>query len=216
LERANAPFHPVSFPAENGLSHMGPEGSGRESSFPEGGERLVEERKRRFQALVLPHLDDAVNLAGWLAGSRADGEDIVQEAVLRAYKYFDRFTGERARPWLLAIVRNTCTTWLQKNRPRHLVLVADSRETDQLSTAQEAPTAPSPEAQSVQRELGREIDRAVAALPPEFREVILLREVEELAYKEIAAVLDVPIGTVMSRLARGRKLLQARLKEAVG
>jgi RNA polymerase sigma-70 factor (ECF subfamily) len=179
-------------------------------------ERHSGEQRRRFQALVLPHLDDAVNLAGWLAGNRADAEDIVQEAVLRAFKYFDRFTGERPRPWLLAIVRNTCASWMSKNRSRHLVLVADARDEAVAGEDSGAATAPSPEAQSMQRELGRAIDRAVAGLPPEFREVILLREVEELAYKEIAAVLDVPIGTVMSRLARARKLLQARLKEAVG
>ncbi|HVM85446.1 MAG TPA: sigma-70 family RNA polymerase sigma factor [Candidatus Binatia bacterium] len=174
------------------------------------------EQRRRFQTVVLPHLDDAVNLAWWLAGNRADAEDIVQEAVLRAYKYFDRFSGERARPWLLAIVRNTCATWMQKNRPRQLVLVADARNEADAEAGQRDLTSPSPETQSEHRELGREIDRAVAALPAEFREVILLREVEELSYKEIAAVIDVPIGTVMSRLARARKLLQARLKEAVG
>jgi len=92
------------------------------------GERQTEHAKAqrsRFQALVLPHLNDAVNLAWWLAGNRTDAEDIVQEAVLRAFKYFDRFTGERARPWLLAIVRNTCSSWMVKNRPRHLTLIAD-------------------------------------------------------------------------------------------
>jgi RNA polymerase sigma-70 factor (ECF subfamily) len=174
------------------------------------------EQRRRFQALVLPHLDDAVNFAWWLAGNRTDAEDIVQEAMLRAYKYFDRFTGERPRPWLLTIVRNTCATWMQKNRPRALVLVSDSRdEADEVGERRDE-TMPSPEVQSEHRELGRAIDRAVAALPTEFREVILLREVEELSYKEIAHAIDVPIGTVMSRLARARKLLQAQLKEAVG
>ena len=169
-------------------------------------------QRLRFQALVLPHLDDAVNLAWWLAGNRADAEDIVQEAVLRAFKYFDRFSGDKPRPWLLAIVRNTCSSWMVKNRPRHLTLVGEPQE----AVGPEAETAPSPEQQSERRELGREIDRAVAALPPDFREAILLREVEDLSYKEIAAVLDIPIGTVMSRIARARKLLQAQLKEAVG
>lgn len=182
--------------------------------MPEDTEQAGEQR-RRFQALVLPHLDDAVNFAWWLAGNRADAEDIVQEAMLRAYKYFDRFTGERARPWLLTIVRNTSATWMQRNRPRALVLVSDSRDEADMEAHRDE-TMPSPETQSEHRELGRAIDRAVAALPQEFREVILLREVEELSYKEIAHVVDVPIGTVMSRLARARKLLQARLKEAVG
>lgn len=170
----------------------------------------------RFQALVLPHLDDAVNLAWWLAGNRSDAEDIVQEAVLRAFKYFDRFSGEKARPWLLAIVRNTSASWMQKNRPRHLSLVGDSRSDVEREQGDQVETAPSPEQQSERRELRNEIDRAVAALPPDFREVILLREVQDLSYKEIAAVLEVPIGTVMSRIARGRKLLQIQLKEAVG
>jgi RNA polymerase sigma-70 factor (ECF subfamily) len=172
-------------------------------------------RQARFQAIVLPHLDAAVNLAGWLTGNRADAEDIVQEAILRAFKYFDRFAGEQGRPWLLAIVRNTCSSWMVKNRPRHLVLVADARDAAERDAQGQDRAAPSPEAQSEQRQLGREIDRAVAALPPEFREVVILREVEDLSYKEIAAVIDVPIGTVMSRLARARKLLQASLKEAV-
>jgi len=171
------------------------------------------QRRSRFHATVLPHLDDAMNLAWWLAGNRADAEDIVQEAVLRAFKYFDRFSGEKARPWLLAIVRNTGASWMQKNRPRHLTLVADPAEAEHERPEE---TAPSPEQQSEQRELRHEIDRAVAALPPDFREAILLREVQELSYKEIAAVLEVPIGTVMSRIARGRKLLQIQLKEAVG
>ena len=189
--------------------------------MPQDGERPSNRkppgaRDARFQAVVLPYLDDAVNLAWWLAGSRADAEDIVQEAVLRAFKYFDRFTGEKARPWLLAIVRNTSATWMAKNRPRHLTLVADPQADMESGAAQSGDVAPSPEQQSERRELQQEIDRAVASLPLDFREVILLREVEELSYKEIAAVLDVPIGTVMSRIARARKLLQLQLKEAVG
>jgi RNA polymerase sigma-70 factor (ECF subfamily) len=187
--------------------------------FPPGvalADRMTEQarlRQSRFHAMVLPHLDDAVNLAWWLTGNRTDAEDIAQEAVLRAFKYFDRFSGEKARPWLLAIVRNTCTSWMAKNRPRHLTLVGDPAEAEP-DRPDEA--APSPEQQSERRELKSEIDRAVASLPPDFREAILLREVEDLSYKEIAAVLEVPIGTVMSRIARGRKLLQTQLKEAVG
>ena len=175
-------------------------------------EHTNQAQRSRFQALVLPHLDDAVNLAWWLAGNRTDAEDIVQEAMLRAFKYFDRFSGDKPRPWLLAIVRNTCSSWMVKNRPRHLTLVGEPQE----ETGPEVETAPSPEQQSEGQDLKRAIDRAVAALPPDFREVILLREVEDLSYKEIAAVLDIPIGTVMSRIARARKLLQTQLKEAVG
>lgn len=183
------------------------------------GERHSEQpdpRQSRFQATVLPHLDDAVNLAWWLAGSRADAEDIVQEAVLRAFKYFDRFSGEKARPWLLAIVRNTCASWMAKNRPRHLTLVADPGAAGEMEPGRADESAPTPEHETERRELRRAIDRAVAALPPDFRAAIVLREVEDLSYKEIAAILDVPIGTVMSRIARARKLLQMQLKEAVG
>jgi RNA polymerase sigma-70 factor (ECF subfamily) len=187
-----------------------PESDGEPHSRPESG------RAARFQAVVLPHLDAAMNLAWWLARNRADAEDIVQEAVLRAFKYFDRFGGEQPRAWLLAIVRNTCATWIARNRPRQLVLVGDSDAEAERHHADLGAVAASPERHSEQHELGREIDRAVAALPLEFREVVILREIQALSYKEIAAMLDVPIGTVMPRLARARKLLQARLKEAVG
>jgi RNA polymerase sigma-70 factor (ECF subfamily) len=179
----------------------------------EGQAEQTKAQRSRFHAMVLPHLDDAVNLAWWLAGNRTDAEDIVQEAVLRAFKYFDRFSGEKARPWLLAIVRNTSASWMAKNRPRHLTLVGDPAEAEPERPEE---TAPSPEQQSETREFRNEIDRAVASLPPDFREAILLREVQELSCKEIAAILEVPIGTVMSRIARGRKLLQIQLKEAVG
>jgi len=154
----------------------------------------------------VPLLDDAINLATWLTGNRADAEDVVQEAMLRAYKYLDRFSGSSFRPWLLAIVRNTAMTWLGRNRSSNVVFMADT-ETVEPYAAGEAARANSPEEDMVQRDLSGQIDRAVADLPTEFREVIILRELQDLSYKEIAAVIDVPIGTVMSRLSRARKLL---------
>lgn len=160
----------------------------------------------------MPLIDDAMHLASWLAGSRTDAEDIVQEAMLRAYKYLDRFNGSAFRPWLLAIVRNTAMTWLKRNRSAKLVLVPDF-ESEDSDLKIDVGQAESPEATLVNRDRTAEINRAVAALPEEFREVIVLRELQDLSYKEIAAVIDVPIGTVMSRLSRARRLLMDALPE---
>ena len=169
------------------------------------------DRRARFEQLALPLLDDAMHLAVWLAASRTDAEDIVQEAMLRAYKYFDRFTGAAVRPWLLASVRNTAMTWLKRNRSAKLVLVPEISE----EPAWDANVMPAddPESAMLQRDRAAEVNRAVAALPAEFREVIVLRELHDLSYKEIAAVIDVPIGTVMSRLSRARRLLMDALPE---
>lgn len=171
------------------------------------------DRQAQFEATLLPYLDDAMNLAGWLSGSRTDAEDIVQEAYLRAFRYFDRFDGGAARPWLLAIVRNACFSWLARNRSKQLVFVDDVRLAAEAELDRQDNAPPSPELELQRRQDAAALDRAVAALPVEFREVILLREIQGLSYKEIAAVIDAPIGTVMSRLARARKLLQGSLKE---
>jgi RNA polymerase sigma-70 factor (ECF subfamily) len=171
------------------------------------------DRQARFQAVVLPYLDDALNLACWLSGNRTDAEDIVQEAYLRAFKYFDRYDGGAARPWLLAIVRNACFTWLSRNRSKQLVFVDEARLTAESDAKVQDNAPSSPETDLQRRQSAAALDRAVAALPTEFREVILLREIQGLSYKEIATVIDAPIGTVMSRLARARKLLQGSLKE---
>ena len=169
------------------------------------------DRGARFEQLAMPLLDDAMHLAAWLADSRTDAEDIVQEAMLRAYKYFDRFSGAAFRPWLLAIVRNTAMTWLKRNRSAKLVLVPNVSE--EAARGQDAGSADSPESALLQRDRAAEVNRAVAALPTEYREVIVLRELHDLSYKEIAAVIDVPIGTVMSRLSRARRLLMDALPE---
>lgn len=168
------------------------------------------DRRAHFERLALPLLDDAVNLAVWLTGNRADAEDIVQEAMLRAFKYLDRFTGENFRPWLLQIVRNTAMTWLARNRSGRVVFMADA-EAAEAAAPSDTARAESPEEGLLRQDLTEEINRAVADLPVEFREVIILREMQDLSYKEIAAVIDVPIGTVMSRLARARKILTSVL-----
>jgi RNA polymerase sigma-70 factor (ECF subfamily) len=163
---------------------------------------LKDQRLERFDRTVLPHLAAAFNLARWLTGDDHDAEDVVQEAYLRAYQYFDSFHGVDGRAWLLRIVRNTCYSWLEKNRPREPAVAFD--ETKHSTQRREA----GPEAALVANESREMLRRALDELPPEFRETIVLRELEGLSYKEIAAVSGVPVGTVMSRLARARERLQ--------
>jgi RNA polymerase sigma-70 factor, ECF subfamily len=157
-------------------------------------------RSQKFEQTVLPHLDAAYNLARWLTRNDHDAEDVVQEAVLRAFRFFDGLRGE-PRPWLLAIVRNSCYTWLQVNRPAEL-----AGFDDQLAPAETA-DEDGPEAQAARSIDRRLLNEAIAALPAQFREVLVLRELEDLSYRDIARIAGVPIGTVMSRLARSRRLL---------
>jgi RNA polymerase sigma-70 factor (ECF subfamily) len=164
------------------------------------------ERLKLFEQTVLPHLDAAYNLARWLAGNDHDAQDVAQEASLRAFRFFGNFRGENPRAWLLAIVRNTFYTWLRQNRPPENTIVEMDDETlavEDVAANTEAADPPFADADAVRR--------AIAALPVEFREIVILREMEGFSYKEIADVAGVPIGTVMSRLARARKLLQKRL-----
>jgi RNA polymerase sigma factor (sigma-70 family) len=164
----------------------------------------------RFEQAVLPHLDAAHNLARWLVRGGSDAEDIVQEASLRAWRGFGNFRGSDGRGWLLAIVRNTCFTWLRKNRRQDL---AD--EFDENIHSQE-PDAPDPERRLFEGLDTRRVQKALEDLPAEFREAIVLRELEGLSYKEIGDIAGVPIGTVMSRLARARKRLQKNLATPAG
>ena len=164
----------------------------------------------RFEEVALPHLAAAYNLARWLVHNEQDAEDLVQEAYLRAFKFFGGYYGGDARAWLLTIVRNTCFTWLQQNRALRLM---DPIE-EKLDEA--GADFADPEMlllQSVDRQI---VKQALQELPVEFREVVVMREMEGLSYKEIANVVDVPIGTVMSRLARGRKRLQTLLASRIG
>lgn len=148
-------------------------------------------------------MEAAFNLARWLTRNAHDAEDVVQEAYLRAYRFWDSFRGEDCRAWLLAIVRNTCFTWLQQNRKPTLPLDQDMPQLDNAASNPEKLVLA-----NVDAELLRQ---AVEELPPEFREAIVLRELEGLSYKEISAVTGAPLGTVMSRLARARARLQRTL-----
>jgi RNA polymerase sigma-70 factor (ECF subfamily) len=167
----------------------------------------------RFGEVVLPHLADAVAFARWLTGSREDAEDVVQEACLKAYAGIDTYAGGNARAWLLAIVRNVSYTWLAKNRPRALVVVGDLADLDEFAAGRETETADpeGPEAALIAKADTAALEAAIADLPHPFREVLVLRDINGLTYREIAAMLGVPLGTVMSRLSRARGLLMSEL-----
>lgn len=160
-----------------------------------------------FEQTVLSNLDAAYNLARWLTRDDHDAEDVVQEACLRAFRFFDSFHGGDSRAWLLTIVRHTCYTWLRKNRAHELVTFDE--ELDGLESGA------NPEELLLQSADQQSLRKAVEELPIEFREVIILRELEGMSYKEIASVTGVPLGTVMSRLARARKRLQQCLTQPV-
>jgi RNA polymerase sigma-70 factor (ECF subfamily) len=160
--------------------------------------------RARFEQTVLPHLDAAYNLARWLTRNDHDADDVLQEAMLRAYRHFGGLRGE-ARPWLLAVVRNACWSWLQANRPADVEPLDDDIADDSL---------PGPEAALARTLDRRRLNEAIAALPAQFREVLVLRELEDLSYRDIARVAGIPIGTVMSRLARARRLLAESLSVA--
>lgn len=157
-----------------------------------------------FEQAVLPHLNAAYNLARWLTRNDEDAEDVAQEACLRAMKFFDGFRGGAVRPWLLTIVRNTYLTWLQKNRRKETAPL----ENDEVESA-----GANPEELLLERVDGQSLRRALEDLPPEYREVLVLRELEDLSYKEISEVAGIPMGTVMSRLARARRRLQQTLTQ---
>jgi len=177
---------------------------------------LTEQTKAgRFREVVLVHLDAAYNLARWLSRSDTDAEDIVQDACLRALRSFDGFRGDSARPWLLAIVRNATYDWLRQNRKGAQEEPYDEEFHGGLDTVSfAAADTPGPEAKLERAELRRQIDDALARLPVAFREVVVLRDIEDLSYREIADVAQIPIGTVMSRLARGRRLLMTYLAQS--
>jgi len=163
----------------------------------------------RFEEIALPHLAAAYNLARWLVHNEHDAEDLVQEAYLRAFKFFSGYYGGDSRSWLLTIVRNTCYTWLQKDRAVRLEPIEEKLDQVGLDFAD-------PEALLLQSVDSQIVRQALQELPVEFREVVVLREMEGLSYKEIANVVDLPLGTVMSRLARGRKRLHTLLANRMG
>jgi RNA polymerase sigma-70 factor (ECF subfamily) len=160
---------------------------------------------RRFERLALPHLDAAYNLARWLTRSDHDAQDVVQEASLRALRYFGGFRGDNARPWLMQIVRHACYSWLKDNRPAEVVAFDDGDDAWQNVPAAADDEPPAVAMRAADR---AQINKALAALPIVFREVLVLRELEDLSYKDIAQIVDIPIGTVMSRLSRARGLMR--------
>jgi RNA polymerase sigma factor (sigma-70 family) len=165
----------------------------------------------RFRRVVLPHLDDAYELARWLTGSRADAEDVVQDAFLQAFRGIGRFSNGNARAWVLTIVRHTAYDWLRRNRPAALVVVEDL---EAVAGAQQSERdVETPETALIAKADAALLEAAVAALPAPLRETLVLRELQGLAYREIAAVTGVPIGTVMSRLWRARDRLVAIVSE---
>jgi RNA polymerase sigma-70 factor, ECF subfamily len=167
-----------------------------------------DENWRRFEQLAMPHLDAAYNLARWLTHNDHDAQDVVQEALVRALRYIGGLRGDGARAWLLQIVRHTCYSWLKENRPVEKVTLDDFDDAWQELAA---PSADEPPALAMRRADKAQIDAAIAGLPVAYREVLVLRELEDLSYTDIARIAEIPIGTVMSRLSRARALLRTAL-----
>ncbi len=165
----------------------------------------IADKTARFEQAIMPHLNSAYNLARWLVRDDQDAQDMVQEACLRAFTFFEGFHGEDGRAWLLAIVRNTCFNWLKKNRAHELEMVFD----EQVHTA--AAAGQDPEVLLLRKADREMLQHGLERLPAEFREVLVLRELEGMSYRQIATIADIPIGTVMSRLARARKRLEQDL-----
>jgi RNA polymerase sigma-70 factor, ECF subfamily len=156
---------------------------------------------RSFEEVVLPHLDAAFNYARWLTKNDADAEDVVQDAYVRALRFFSSLRDENARAWLFTIVRNTWYGRFPRRTGSAVVSVADQDADNRADVGLD------PEAQLIQQQTVEQVRRALERLPTDFREVLVLRELEGLAYKEIAAIVGIPLGTVMSRLARARERL---------
>lgn len=168
-----------------------------------------------FRRVVLPHLADGLALARWLVGNKADAEDILQESCVRALKAIAGYNGGNPRAWMLAIVRNTALSWLARQRSSVLVMAGGLDDVDEVAQHTDDGSSvawPTPEDELIRRADQKAVERAIEALPFVFREVVILRDVNELNYKEIAEVLNLPIGTVMSRLARGRRLLSVLVR----
>lgn len=165
------------------------------------------EKARRFREAALPHLDDVYTLARYLLRDKADADDAVQECYLRALRHFDSYRGPAFKPWLLAILRNVCNAEFARRATQSTPAPADDDQKADAPLWQEPQT--SPETELIQHRDGETIRRLIAALPPAFREVVVLRDINNLSYRDIAEVADVPIGTVMSRLARARAMLRA-------
>ena len=174
---------------------------------------VANDDQARFRAVVLPHLGDAYALARWLTGNATDAEDVVQDACLRAFRGIAGFSGGNARAWVLTITRHAAFTWLSKYRSAALVTVEDLEEVERKEFRQGTAMAENenPEAALIAKADAQKLQAAIAQLPVPFREALVLRDVQGLDYREIAQVTNVPIGTVMSRLARARQRLMGNL-----
>ena len=178
---------------------------------------MAKHSPNRFDAVMLPHLDAAYNLARWLSGSPTDADDVVQEAFLRAFRFFDGYEGDNPRAWLLAIVRNTWfTEWRRQHNRADATPYDDSLNVDDQLPGWADESGDDPEKLAVRQDETELVHRALATLPVEYREVIVLRELEDMSYKDVAAVAGIPMGTVMSRLSRARRLLCTAVRAAQG
>jgi RNA polymerase sigma factor (sigma-70 family) len=192
------------------------EGSDRMSDQKQMSVSVVQDKDERsaFDEVFLPHLPEAYRLAQWLAGNASDAEDIVQEAAIRAFRGIKGFGAVNPRAWSLTIVRNTAMSWLTKNRPKTVTYINDLNAAEQQELEYEGlhgTKIETPEEAALLKADAGEIQKALAQLPAQFREVIVLREINQMNYRDIAEITNVPIGTVMSRLSRGRQLLMALL-----
>jgi RNA polymerase sigma factor (sigma-70 family) len=178
---------------------------GHVTGQPSGDDRA------RFAAVVVPHLDDAFALARWLTGNRADAEDVVQDACMRAYRAIGGFADGNARAWVLTIVRHTAYTWLRRNRSSTLVMVDDLEAVERTQADPGGREHATPETELIAKADAARLEAAIAELPAPFKDTLVLRDIQGLDYREIAEITEVPIGTVMSRLARARRRLVARL-----
>jgi RNA polymerase sigma-70 factor (ECF subfamily) len=193
------------------------EGSDRLSGQQQAPVPIVQNKddeRAVFDEVFLPHMAEAYRLAQWLTGNAYDAEDVVQDAALRAFRGIKSFGAVNARAWSLTIVRNTAYSWLMKNRPKAVVFTGDLSVAEQQELEHEGPQGTrieTPEEIALFKADAEEVQHALAQLPAHFREVLVLREVNQLNYRDIAEITNVPIGTVMSRLSRGRQLLIAQL-----
>jgi RNA polymerase sigma factor (sigma-70 family) len=192
------------------------EGPDRLSGQQQASVPIVQNKDERavFDEVFLPHMAEAYRLAQWLTGNAYDAEDVVQDAALRAFRGIKSFGAVNARAWSLTIVRNTAYSWLMKNRPKAVVFTDDLSFTEQQELEHEGPQGArveTPEEIALFKADAEEVQHALVQLPAQFREVIVLREMNQLNYRDIAEITNVPIGTVMSRLSRGRQLLIALL-----
>jgi RNA polymerase sigma factor (sigma-70 family) len=188
------------------------DGPDRLASQQQASVAVVQNKDERavFDEVFLPHMAEAYRLAQWLTGNSYDAEDVVQDAALRAFRGIKSFGAVNARAWSLKVVRNTAYSWLTKNRPKSVVFTDDLSVTEQQELEHEGSQGTrieTPEEIALFKAEAEDVQRALAQLPAHFREVIVLREINQLNYRDIAEIANIPIGTVMSRLSRGRQLL---------